>query len=377
MKFSDVVGHEELKRRLRDNIDAGRVSHAQLFAGEAGWGTLPLALAYVQYLHCTNRTGGDSCGKCTSCLQMEALAHPDVHFVFPIANISKNPTSDSLLDEWRATCKGHDAIFGEHEWYEAIDANNAQGIIPVKEATEIIRKLSYKAFEGEWKSVIIWLPEKMRREAANALLKILEEPWDKTLFLLVSEKPDTLLDTIISRTQSVGVGRIEEGALAGYAGRHLGAGEEQAAVAARLADGSVLELRRIVSEGGSAEATDNFELFTRLMRLSYSNRHLELFEWADQLVASGREGQKSFLEYTLRLLRESYMLTAGMENITYLWGDEKAFCSKFAPFVANHNIEALVAETERAIRDIGQNGNPRMVFPHYALAVSKLIALRG
>ena len=217
----------------------------------------------------------------------------------------------------------------------------------------------------------------MKREAANALLKILEEPWDKTLFVLVSEKPDALLDTIISRTQSVGVGRIEEEALASYATRRLGAGADQAAVAAKLADGSVIELRRIVSEGGSAEASDNFELFTRLMRLSYSNRHLELFEWADQLVASGREGQKSFLEYTLRLLRESYMLTAGMESVSYLWGDEKAFCSKFAPFVANHNIEALVAATERAIRDVGQNGNPRMVFPHYALAVSKLIAMKG
>lgn len=377
MKFSDVIGHEELKRKLRDNIDAGRVSHAQLFAGEAGWGSLQLALAYVQYLHCTNRTGGDSCGCCTSCVQMQALAHPDVHFVFPVVNPTKNPTSDSLIDQWRTICRDNDAIFGEHEWYEAVEANNAQGIIPVKEASEVIRKLSYKAFEGDYKSVIIWLPEKMKREAANALLKILEEPWDKTLFVLVSEKPDTLLDTIISRTQSVGVGRIEEEALASYATRRLGAGADQAAVAAKLADGSVIELRRIVSEGGSAEASDNFELFTRLMRLSYSNRHLELFEWADQLVASGREGQKSFLEYTLRLLRESYMLTAGMESVSYLWGDEKAFCTKFAPFVANHNIEALVAATERAIRDIGQNGNPRMVFPHYALAVSKLIAMRG
>lgn len=377
MKFGEIVGHEELKKRLRDNIDAGRVSHAQLFCGESGWGTLQLALAYVQYLHCTNRTDGDSCGKCTSCLQMEALAHPDMHFVFPIANLKKNPTCDALLDRWREICGENDAIFDEHMWYEAIDAENSQGIIPVKEASEIIRKLSFKAFEGEYKSVIIWLPERMNREAANSLLKILEEPWDKTLFVLVSEKPDSLLTTITSRTQSVMVGRIEEGALESYATRRLGANGEQAAVAARLSDGSVTELRRIVSEGGSSQAADNFELFTRLMRLSYSNKHLELFDWAEQVASSGREGQKSFLEYALRLIRESYMLTAGMESVSYLWGDEKAFCSKFAPFVANHNVEALVAETEKALRDVGQNGNPRIVFCHYALAISKLIAMRG
>lgn len=377
MKFAEVIGHDELKQRLRDNVDAGRVSHAQMFVGDAGWGTLQLALAYVQYLHCTNRIGGDSCGCCTSCRQMEALAHPDVHFVFPIVNPTKNPTSDSLLEEWRALCKEQEAIFDEHEWYNTINAANAQGIIPVKEASQIIRKLSFKAFEGEFKSVVVWLPERMNREAANTLLKILEEPWDKTLFLFVCESPDLLLPTIISRTQSVNVGRIEVDALESYATRHMGAGADQASVAARLADGSVIELRRIVGEGGSAESGDNFELFTRLMRLSYGNKHLELFDWAEQMAACGREGQKSFLEYALRLLRESYMLTAGMESISYLWGDEKAFCTKFAPFVANHNVEALVAETERTMRDVGQNGNPRIVFTHYALAVSKLIAMRG
>lgn len=376
MKFSEVIGHKELIERLRANIDAGRVSHAQLIAGECGWGTLQVALAYVQYLHCTHREGGDACGRCPSCVQIAALAHPDVHFIFPIVNPSKNPTSDSFIAEWREFVAENDAIFDEHAWYERVEAQNAQGIIPQKEADSIIRKLSFKAFEGERKSVIIWLPERMKREAANSLLKILEEPWDGTLFLLVSEHPESLLTTITSRTQTISVGRLEPEALAEYATRKLGATPEAAAQAARVADGSVLTLRRAL-RGDADTSLDNFELFTRLMRLSFSNRHLELFEWAEQVATAPRESQKNFLEYALGLIRESYMLTAGMDNVSHLWGAEREFCLKFAPYVANHNVEALVAEMERALRDIGQNGNPRMVFTHFALAVSKLIAMRG
>lgn len=376
MKFSEVIGHKELIGRLRDNIDRGRVSHAQLIVGECGWGTLQVALAYVQYLHCAHREGGQACGKCPSCVQIEALAHPDVHFVFPIVNPSKTPTSDSFISEWRELAAKSDAIFDEREWYEAIDAGNAQGIIPIKEAESIIRKLSFKAFEGDNKTVIIWLPERMKREAANTLLKILEEPWENTLFLLIAEHPEQLLDTIISRTQEISVGRIEPEALADYAIRKCGATPEAAASAARIADGSIIALRRILSEEGVV-GTDNFELFTRLMRLSFSNRHLELFEWAEQIATSGREAQKNFLEYALGLIRESYMLTAGMESVSHLWGAEREFCLKFAPYVANHNVEALVAEISRAMRDISQNGNPRMVFTHFALATSKLIALRA
>lgn len=376
MKFSDIVGHKELIGQLRANIDAGRVSHAQLIAGECGWGTLQVALAYVQYLHCPHREGGEACGKCPSCVQIEALAHPDVHFVFPIVNPSKTPTSDSFIGQWREFVIENDAIFDEHAWYEKIDAQNAQGIIPQKEADSIIRKLSFKAFEGERKSVIIWLPERMKREAANSLLKILEEPWDGTLFLLVSEHPEALLSTITSRTQTINVGRIAPEELAEYATRKLGATPEGAAQTARVADGSVLTLRKVLGEDEGA-SVDNFELFTRLMRLSFSNRHLELFEWAEQLATMRRESQKNFLEYALGLIRESYMLTAGVECVSHLWGAERDFCLKFAPYVANHNVEALVAEMERALRDIGQNGNPRMVFTHFALAVSKLIAQRG
>lgn len=381
MRFADIVGHQHLIERLRGNIDSGRVSHAQLFVGECGWGALQVALAYVQYLHCTNRQGGDSCGECPSCRQMQQLAHPDVHFVFPTVTPKgykgkTKPTSDYFLAEWREMAAETDCCFDEKQWYEKIEAENSQGIIHKKEADEIIRKLSFKAFEGEYKSVVVWLPEKMNTEAANTLLKILEEPWDKTLFLLVGEHSERLLATITSRTQAVNVGRIEPEALATYAQRRLGATAERAHSAAALADGSIIALRKVLSEEQREAGADNFSLFVQLMRRSYQMKHLELFEWAEQVAGMGREAQKSFLEYSLRLIRESYMLTAGVESVSYLWGEELAFCTKFAPFVANHNVEGLVREMELALRDIAQNGNPRIVFTHFALSVSKLIAAK-
>lgn len=377
MKFCNVIGHSELLASLRENVDKGRISHAQLIVGECGWGTMQVALAYLQYIHCPNRKDGDACGCCPSCVQIEQLAHPDVHFAFPIINPAKTPTSDSYIAEWRECVATNDAIFDEHDWYDTIDVGNSQGIIPQKEADNIIRKLSYKAFAGEHKTVVIWLPERMHTSAANALLKILEEPWDNTLFLLISEHPEELLTTITSRTQTINVGRIEPEELARYATERLGATPERAAMAARVADGSVVTLRRVLADDTTGAATDNFELFTRLMRLSFSNRHLELFDWAEQLASAGRESQKHFLEYALGLIRESYMLTAGMESVSHLWGAEREFCIKFAPYVGNHNVEALVAAMELAIRDIGQNGNARMVFIHFALSVSKLIAQRA
>ena len=193
---------------LRRSVGEGRVSHAQLFTGDSGRGTLPLALAYVQYINCTDRHDGDSCGRCPSCIKMAELVHPDVHFVFPTNTSrsgSQKPMSDAFLPQWREAVLTTGGYFDEQMWYGRIGLDNQQGLIAKREADEIIRKLSFKAFEAEYKAVVIWLPEKMGVEASNGLLKILEEPWDKTLFLLVSVAPQMLLPTILSRVQEVGV----------------------------------------------------------------------------------------------------------------------------------------------------------------------------
>jgi DNA polymerase-3 subunit delta' len=378
MKFAEITGQDELKAALRKSIDEGRVSHAQLFSGESGAGALPLALAYVQYLNCTGRRDGDSCGVCPSCVKISGLVHPDLHFVFPsnvprVGGSGQKPTSDNFLPQWRRIVADSGGYFDEQMWYDALGMDNQQGLIAKREADEVIRKLSFKAFEAQYKAVIIWLPEKMGDEAANSLLKILEEPWERTLFILVSAAPQKLLPTILSRTQELAVPAIEPEALQEYAVERLGADPGQASAAARLSGGSLIELRKVLSADHSENVRENFEYFAALMRYSYNDRHLELLSWADNMASLGREAQKRFMEYSTSMLRESYMLTAGLENISYLWGGEAEFCSKFAPFIGNHNIEQLVKEHQSALLHITQNGNAKIIFTHYALSVSKLI----
>ncbi len=362
---------------LRRSIDGGRVSHAQLFSGESGTGALPLALAYVQYLNCTDRRDGDSCGVCPSCIKIGGLVHPDLHFVFPSnapkGSSGQKPTSDNFLPQWRDIVASSGGYFDEQMWYDALGMENQQGLIAKREADEVIRKLSFKSFEAHYKAVIIWLPEKMGDEAANSLLKILEEPWERTLFILVSAAPQRLLPTILSRTQELSVPAITPEALEEYAAAHLGADPKQATAAARLSGGSLIELRKALSADHSENVRENFEYFAALMRYSYNDRHLELLSWADNMASLGREAQKRFLEYSTAMLRESYMLSAGLENISYLWGGEAEFCSKFAPFIGNHNIEQLVNEHRSALLHITQNGNAKIILTHYALSVSKLI----
>lgn len=379
MKFSEVIGHADIKTMLARGVDEGRVSHAQMFSGAAGTGTLPMALAYATYLNCTGRRDGDACGVCASCHKMKGLAHPDVHFVFPVINKSAGSgaktTSDNYIAQWRGIVARTGGYFNEAQWYEQIEASaNQQGMISRAEADEIIRKLSFKAFESRYKVMLVWLPEKMRPEAANALLKILEEPWDNTVFLMVSREPRRLLPTIISRVQEIAVPGVGEADMTDFLlAKYPGMERTKAEMAARLSHGDVIEADKIAGNGADEGNDDLFKCFTQLMRKSYNDQHLELLEWADEVASLGREQQKALLVNSLRLLRESYMLHAGMDRISYLWGQELAFCRNFAPYVGNHNIEQLVAEIETTIAQLAQNGNAKIVFSHFALTVSKMI----
>ncbi len=378
MQFKDIIGQEELKRHLIRSVDQGRVSHAQLFTGAAGQGSLALAVAYFQYLCCRHRHDGDSCGECPDCRQIAALAHPDLHLVFPVNKQGKKSGEKMLSDEFlplfRALFEERGGYFAPREWYERLDLGKTlKGMISAAEADEMIRKLSFKSFEADYKAMLIWLPETMNEEAANKILKILEEPWEKTLFLLVTEQPTRLLPTILSRTQEVTVGRIEKEVLARIATDEGVSDPLQARNMARLSDGDLLELRHLLTGESDQQRKENFDLFCSLMRLSYNDKHLELITWAEEVAQLPREQQRSFLRDAARLLRESFMLHAGMSDISYLWGEELQFCSKFAPFVGVENIEPIVAQIETAQAQINQNGNSTIVFTHFALAVSKMI----
>ena len=380
MRFKDIIGHEALKRHLAESIDKGRISHAQLFSGAVGVGTLPLAIAYAQYLNCTSRHDGDSCGVCPSCIKMQQLAHPDLHFVFPVNKQGKKSgevvLSADFMPLWREMIAESGGYFTRQEWYDRLDLGKTlRGMISAREADEIIRRLQFKSFESEYKITIIWQPETMNEEAANKILKILEEPWDKTLFILVSERTDLLLPTIISRTQEVAVPRLKNEDLMAQAQGSEGSAIDlqQLHNTARLAAGDVIEWRRLTGGAEDAVRKEAFDLFCSLMRLSYNDKHLELMDWADEVAQLSREQQRSMLLHAARLLRESYMLHAGLGQISYLWGEEAKFCQNFAPFIGNQNIEYLISEIESALRQVSQNGNSRIIFTHFALAVSKQI----
>ena len=379
MRFADVIGQQALKEHLARSVDSGRISHAQLFTGISGAGTLPLAVAYAQYIHCRNRQGGDSCGVCPSCKQIEALSHPDLHFIFPVNKQGKKSgevvisTAREFVDLWREMWDKSGGYFSPRDWFDAMNLGKTlKGVISAKESEEIIRRLGFKSFESEYKIMIIWLPETMNEEAANRILKILEEPMGKTLFILVSERSDLLLSTITSRTQEVAVPRLSVSDLLPIA-QQSQTDATKAQNIARLAAGDLLELRRLLGEADDTIARENFEAFCSLMRLSYNDKHLELMNWADEVAQLSRERQRGMLSDFSRLLREAFMLHAGLESVSYLWGEEADFCRKFAPFIGSQNIEPIIEQIESVVRQINQNGNPRIVFTHFALAVSKHI----
>ena len=316
MRFCDIVGHADLKRRLAAGIDGGRISHAQLFVGAAGSGTLPLALAYIQYLHCTNRHDGDSCGECPSCRQIEKLAHPDLHIVFPVNKQGKKPerglVATDFIDEFRSLFESTGGYFSPQQWYDALDLGKTlKGAIAVREAEEMIRKLSFKSFASKYKTMLIWLPETMNERASNMILKILEEPWEDTIFILVTEQPDKILGTILSRTQEVTVPRIAQEEMVAEIRKGGIADEAEVHNMARLASGDLLQLRQMLSGEEDEIKNENFNLFRTMMRHCYLNKHLELLAWADEVASLSRERQMGLMADFARLLREAYITPEG------------------------------------------------------------------
>ena len=378
MRFCDVIGHSDLKKRLAAGVDGGRISHAQLFVGAAGSGTLALALAYTQYLHCTNRQNGDSCGECPSCRQIEKLAHPDLHLVYPVNKQGKKPTNglvaSDFIDEFRALFERTGGYFSAQQWYDSLDLGKTlKGAIAVREAEEMIRKLSFKSFASKYKIMLIWLPETMNERAANMILKILEEPWEDTVFILVAEQPDKILGTILSRTQEVTVPRLDKADLMAEIYKQGIVDEAEVRNMARLACGDLLQLRQILSGEEDDIRNENFNLFRTMMRHCYLNKHLELLAWADEVAALSRERQMGLCADFARLLREAYITHAGVVEVSYLWGEEADFCKKFSPYIGSENIEPILELLEQAVRRLRQNGDPRIVLSWFALSTSKYI----
>ena len=373
MQFKEIVGHQKIKEKLIHTIKENRVSHAQLFLGPEGSGSLALAIAYAQYLSCENKHDNDSCGVCPSCLKFKKLVHPDLHFVYPVATsktIKKDPVSDDYIALWREAII-ENPYFNQNKWYEIIDIENKQGIISKNESYEILRKLNLKTFESEYKIMIIWLPEKMNAFSANKLLKFIEEPPEKTLFLLVSENSEQILPTILSRTQLIKIPKIDNDSMRTNLCDNFGLSPDKANDIVHLANGNYFEAQNLINNAD--EDNYNFEQFTTLMRLSFQRKIIEIVDWVDEVSRLGREKQKSFLVYAIRLVRENFMLNIQRKEIVYLTKKEYGFSEKFSQFINNDNVSQIYEAFNRAHADISMNAYNKIVFLDLSLKIIKLI----
>jgi len=379
MYFRDVIGQEKIKQRFIQTVKDGQIPHAQLISGASGTGTLQLAIAYARYICCTERGEQDACGTCTSCQQFNKLIHPDTYFVFPIfkPNSSKKWVCDDFMPFWRKIVL-EQRYFSYHQWMAYIKAENAQGMIYAEESDEIIRKLNFKAYESDYKVMIIWLPEKMNDTCSNKLLKLLEEPPAKTIFLMVTENSDQLLATTLSRAQLIRVKGIDTETLKTALQSACTLSDQEALDCCRMAEGSYL--KAIENGQSNNENTWFLEQFIRCMRGAYTIAHFtpekkfekqqslkDLKGWADEMAKSGREQEKKYLSYAQRLVRENFILNLGQADLSYLNQAERAFSTRFSPYINHRNIQAFMEELALAEQHIEGNVNARLVFFDLAL----------
>lgn len=371
MQFKDIIGQEEIKRQLIQTVVENRVSHAQLFLSAEGTGALPLAIAYAQYINCLDKSETDSCGVCSSCRKYERYIHPDLHFSYPFFASKDVKIAVDVLEEWRTMLLA-DPYVDLDIWRSQLSADNKQANINIAECHDIIKKLSYKAFEAETKVLIMWLPEYLEKEG-NSLLKIIEEPPANTLFLLVANNQEHILSTLLSRTQIIKVPKLSYDTIEDYLVKHHHLSEEQSATYSFLADGNLIEAKSLVSQAHN----DNAELFAEWLRRGYGNRVLDLIAFVDQAASWGRENQKNFLKYGISFLRECSLIISGAESLVKLPARTLDTAHKLSKHVLDLNMaSAIIAELERAHYHIERNANPKILFLDVSLQLVKIIKFK-
>lgn len=369
MQFMEIIGQYELKNHLIQEVEKDKISHAQLFLGNAGYGGLPLALAFVQYLFCENKQQEDSCGVCPSCRKITELQHPDLHFSFPVVQ-AINKKSDAFLSEWREQIK-EKPYFSLNDWLRRIDVKERKPIIGTEESQEIIRKLSLKSYEGGYKVMIIWMAEEMNPTCANKLLKILEEPPARTLFILLCEKQEQMLQTILSRTQIVKIPRIQTDDLSLYLrNKHNIASSSAESIVARV-EGDALQAFDLI--GTHQEQDDNRELFIQLMRVCYKKDVLPMLDWAEDISSTGKERQKVFVQYALHMFRQSILRNYTENQLTRVSQEEDDFLKKFARFISGNNVYDFMETFNDAHYHLERNANAKILFTNLCFKVMRYI----
>jgi len=358
MRFQDIIGHQGIKEHLVGTVRHNRVSHAQLFLGPEGSGSLALAVAYAQFINCENKLENDSCGQCASCRKYEKLIHPDLHFSYPFYPTKDAPVATDFIEEWRKALLANPYLNFTY-WRDQLEAGNKQANIPIKEAHDIIKKLSLKAFEAEYKVLIMWLPEYLDKEG-NALLKLIEEPPAKTLFLLVAENQDKIINTIISRTQLVKVNKLSHTEMKNYLVEEKKIDATRANEIAFIADGNMQEAFQLLHQ---SEENKTFDLLIRWFRCVVTDSGGQLITLCEEELSKlGRENQKSFLLYAINIMRQIILMQQGLKDLVFLQQEELAFVEKFSGLFQFEQFQEAIDMLEKAHYGIERNGNPKILF---------------
>jgi DNA polymerase-3 subunit delta' len=381
LQFKNITGQNEVKRRLIQTVHEQRVSHAQLFHGPEGSRKLAMAIAYAQYINCRNRTfepdspgGGDACGTCPSCIKFSKLIHPDLHFIYPVAKskeVDKDPMSHDFIKTWRETLLENDFRLNLNDWYKVAGFEKKQGIINTDDCSEILRTLSYKSYESEFKVMIIWMADRLYHAAAPKILKILEEPPDKSLFILITENPDKIINTILSRTQAVRFSKLKDEDLMHDLTKKHNCTSEEAQRIIPLADGNLTRAVKILVK--DEDELFYLEKFMLWMRLCYLNNLSKTMEFVGEIAKLGREKQKNFLAYTERIIRNALLINYKNHHLTRLNQEEMDFLIKFGKFINHTNIPAFTDELEKAQVHIDRNANPSILFMDLSMTITVLL----
>ncbi len=384
MRFREIIGQQQIKNKLIQTVLDQRVSHAQLFFGPEGNEKLALAIAYAQFINCTQKLlpeGGvvteeiDSCGTCPSCIKFQKLIHPDLHFIYPVAKTKKikkdKLKSADFIEDWRIFLEQSDYHVTLHEWYEQIGLENKQGFINKDDCRDIISTLSYKSYESEYKVMIIWMAEKLNYAAAPTILKILEEPPEKTLFILIAEDTEQIIPTIRSRTLLVKIPRITVNDVQEYlVGKHQ-AGEREAGIIARQSSGNLkLALNRLQKV---EEDNYNFNTFRSWMRFCFSSNKIpDLINFSGEIAKIGRENQKSFFLYALKVIQSCISIRFDREDLVFSDADELNFIKNFSSYINPSNAGVFSEMFNTALYHIERNAYPQTLFLDISLQAHRV-----
>jgi DNA polymerase-3 subunit delta' len=364
MQFKDIFGQEQLKQKLIQTANSGRISHAQLFLGPEGSGALPLAIAYSQYINCLHPTDTDSCGECASCVKFSKLIHPDLHFTFPTIAVEKKKLSNDFIQEWREAFVDNPYI-SELQWLLKLDSEGKkQGNVTADECRDIIRKLGLTAYEAKYKTVVIWLPEYLRLEG-NIILKLLEEPPPQTLILLVAQDADKVIATILSRTQIVRIHKLQDEDVTNALVSHYGVPQKEAETLARVSEGNLSMALTLIEAGRS----DYHQLFVSWMRACYGNNVAEMDACVAKITGTGREFIKSFIGYTLHMLRSVFLYHYADKSLIKLSEEEKDFMVKFAFTMNGDNLPDITGALNDATYHVERNADLKITFLNLSLYI--------